>query len=198
MASDHNMGFDVSICNHTEQDDALKQKCFRVTEILSRWSGLDRIPTDIVENAAARGTRVHNACEAIMKGLGEWGIDNEIRPYVESFKQWYTPDMKILAIEQRFYCNDLHITGQVDMIVNTDHGACIVDLKTSSSPSKTWPLQGSAYKYLARKHGYDIQGIQFLHLNRYGKRPKVYEYEDQWDTFKKCLDIHNYFYRKEE
>ena len=74
----------------------------------------------------------------------------------------------------------------------------IVDLKTSAKPSKTWPLQGSAYAYLARQAGYNISGIHFLHLQRDGYKPDLYVYEDNFDLFKKCLDIYNYFREKHE
>lgn len=40
----------------------------RVTEILKPFSGLDRIPKDIVANAARRGTKVHDVCEGIIRG----------------------------------------------------------------------------------------------------------------------------------
>lgn len=43
----------------------------RVTEILSPFSGLDKVPKDILANAANRGTRVHDVCEGIVKGVGE-------------------------------------------------------------------------------------------------------------------------------
>lgn len=43
----------------------------RVTEVLSQFSGLDKVPKDILENAARRGTKVHNICEAIVTGIGD-------------------------------------------------------------------------------------------------------------------------------
>ena len=43
----------------------------RVTEILSPFSGLDRVPKAILKNAADRGTRVHKVCEGIVQGLGD-------------------------------------------------------------------------------------------------------------------------------
>lgn len=86
------------------------------------------------------------------------------------------------------------ITGQVDMIIDSEDGAIVLDLKTSARPSKTWPLQGSAYAYMARKHGYDIKGIHFLHLNRNGNAPNLYVYDDEIELFKKCLDVFKHFY----
>lgn len=43
----------------------------RVTAILSPFSGLDKVPKHIVENAGRRGTKVHDICEAIVRGLGD-------------------------------------------------------------------------------------------------------------------------------
>jgi hypothetical protein len=171
----------------------------RVTEILSPFSGLDKIDPVVLQNAANRGTRVHRACEAIIEDLGDWGVDIEIEGYIESFKKWWSTGHKVLALEKRFFCADLEITGQVDLILEKSPGeALIVDLKTSASPSKTWPLQGSAYAYMARKSGYNICGIQFIQLKKDGKKPKIYEYEDNFELFKKCLDIFNHFFRRKD
>lgn len=81
------------------------------------------------------------------------------------------------------------------MIIDTPDGAVIIDYKTSYQPSKTWPIQGSAYAYLARKAGYDITGIRFVHLSKHGLKPDLYDYEDCFELFNSCLDVYNYFYR---
>lgn len=175
-----------------------EQRYLRVTDVLSPFSGLDKIDKDVLQNAANRGTRVHKACEAIVEGLGEWDIDDEISGYVESFKKWWAKGHKVLSVEQRFFCSDLMLTGQVDLIIETPEGAVILDIKTPVKPSKTWGLQGSAYAYMARKSGYDIKGIQFLQLNKLGMDPKIHVYEDQFDLFKKCLDVFNHFYRRKD
>lgn len=167
----------------------------RVTEILSPFSGLDRVPKAILKNAADRGTRVHKVCEGIVQGLGDWDVDTEIIGYVNSFKKWYNENRKVLALERRFYCSELMITGQVDLIIEDPSGGCIIiDLKTSSKESKTWKLQGSAYAYMARKHGFDVKGIHFIHLDRYGEPPKIYIYDDEFDLFKKCFDVYKHFW----
>jgi len=88
------------------------------------------------------------------------------------------------------------ITGAVDMIIEAPEGAIILDLKTSSKPSNTWPLQGSAYAYMARQNGYDIKGIHFLHLNKFGYAPELYVYDDQFELFSKCLDVYKHFWGK--
>jgi hypothetical protein len=174
-------------------EEELKSGYTRVTDILYNFSGLSSINPDVVANAARRGSKVHDVCEGIVKGLGEWNVDDEIVGYINSFKKWWV-GQRVLAVERRFYCSELMITGKVDMIIDSPEGAIILDLKTSYKPSKTWPLQGSAYAYLARKHGFDIKGIHFLHLSRNGIKPHLYVYDDEIEMFKKCLDIYRHFF----
>lgn len=182
--------------DHENAQEEIDPKYTRVTEILYPFSGLASLDAGIVLNAAVRGTRVHNACEAIMKGIGVWNPGNDIQGYIHSFEQWWSLGQEIITIEERFFCDELLITGKVDCIVKTPQGLAILDLKTSYKPSKTWPLQGSAYAYMARKKGYDIQNIQFLHLSKNGIKPHLYEYTDHFDLFRKCLDVYNHFFRK--
>lgn len=173
-----------------------EERYLRVTEVLSPFSGLEHIDPGVLQNAADRGTRVHKACEGIIEGLGEWNVDDEIYGYVESFKKWWSQGHKVLSMERRFFCSELMITGQVDLILERPEGAIILDIKTPAKPSKTWPLQGAAYAHMARKAGYDVKGIHFLQLNKHGGEPKIHVYDDQFELFKKCLDVFNHFFRK--
>ena len=61
----------------------------RVTNVLYPFSGLDKIDSEIVAHAAQRGTKVHKICEGIIQGLGELGVEEETKGYVESFKKWW-------------------------------------------------------------------------------------------------------------
>ncbi len=170
----------------------------RVTEILGPFSGLDKIDKNVLQHAADRGSKVHKVCEGIISGLGEWETDQEITGYVESFKKWWATGQKVIAMEKRFCCSELMITGQIDLILEYPEGIIILDIKTPMKPSKTWPLQGSAYAYLARKEGFNIKGIQFLQLDKYGFYPKIHAYEEDFDLFKKCLDVFNYFFKRKD
>lgn len=169
----------------------------RVTNVLYPFSGLDKIDSEIVAYAAKRGTKVHQICEGIMQGLGELGVDDETHPYVESFKKWWTLGHEIVSMEQRFWDDDLQLTGQVDLILKTPDGLVIMDLKTSSRPSPTWEAQGSAYAYLAKRAGYDIKKIFFLHLNKYGKEPKLYEYPVDDSFFLSIFRTWQHFFQKD-
>lgn len=169
----------------------------RVTTILYPFSGLQNIDPVILQRAATRGTRVHKICEGIASGLGEHDIDDETRGYVESFKKWWELGQDVLMIEQRFWDDELHITGQVDFIIKTPQGLAIVDLKTSSKFSKTWQAQGCAYAYLAKKAKHDIKKILFIHLNKNGKAPKIYEYPVDDSFFLAVFKTYQHFFHKD-
>jgi hypothetical protein len=167
----------------------------RVTTVLYPFSGLQNIDSEIVKNAGERGTRVHDACEMIMEGVtDDFWIEDDIEGYIDSFKHWWSTKPEVLSVEQRFWDDSEHITGQVDIITNTQDGIAIVDLKTSSRPSKTWHAQGSAYAMLAKQAGYDIKKIYFVHLNKTGKPPKIHEYPVD-DLFLAVLRTYNHFYK---
>lgn len=177
-------------------DKKTRENYLRVTNVLYPFSGLEKIDPNIVAHAAERGTKVHQICEAIIDGLGEHGVDDETRGYVDSFKQWWEKGHEVLMMEERFWDDEFNITGKVDLILKTADGLAIVDLKTSSRPSKTWQAQGSAYAYLAKKAGHDIQKIFFLHLNKYGKEAKIYEYPVDDSFFLTILRVFLHFFHK--
>lgn len=178
-------------------DKRPRENYTRVTSVLYPFSGLDKLDSDVVARAAERGTKVHKICEGIISGLGELGVDDQTRPYVESFKKWWAQGHEVVMMEQRFWDDELQVTGQVDLIIKTPDGLAIVDLKTSSQPSKTWRAQGSAYAYLARKAKHDIQNVYFLHLSKYGKEPKIYEYPVDDSFFLDVYRVWLHFFQKE-
>lgn len=174
-----------------------RENYLRVTSVLYPFSGLEHIDPDVLAHAAERGTKVHKICEGIVSGLGEIGVDDETRGYVESFKKWWERGIHVIEMERRFWDDENSITGQVDLIIKTDDGLAIVDLKTSSKPSKTWPAQGSAYAWLAKNSGYPIEKVFFLHLNKTGKEPKIYEYPVDDSFFLAIFRTFKHFFLKE-
>lgn len=177
-------------------EEITRENYLRVTTILYPFSGLDKIDVDIVANAAARGTKVHDICESIAKGFGEFGVEDETWGYVQSFKKWFETNPEILLIEKRFWDDELKITGQVDFICRIDGKSVVVDLKTSSKESKTWAVQGSAYAYLAEKNNHDISKIHFIHLNKHGLLPRICEYDVDHSLFLDTFRVYNHFYRE--
>lgn len=167
----------------------------RVTDILFPFSGLKNIDPVILQNAADRGTLVHEICTGIMENLGCFheNIDEKIIGYVNSFLTWSEKDF--IKRPDRFYCDKLMLTGECDGIYKDGDDLVLFDLKTSANESKTWRLQGSAYTYLAKECGIDIKRIEFIKLSKEGKPPKIYCYEYDFEMFMKCYDVYKYFFK---
>ena len=170
----------------------------KVTQVLSPFSGLHKIDPKVVKNAGIRGKRVHLACDLLV-------VDSNYMPdpdfpedagYVESFQKWYF-DKVFIPKPPRFFCDDLMLTGECDMIYEDERGLVLVDLKTPLRESKTWLLQGSAYSYLAKREGYDIKAIEFVRLKKTGKEPQVISYQENFPLYKSCLDAYRYFFQDE-
>lgn len=172
---------------------------YRVTEILEPYTGLSDVPPDVLKNAADRGDRVHNFCELHAKGMLFQEVDDDCKGYVESFIEWFNSTVEeVISVEERFFCDDLKVTGQVDLICRIigDTRLSIVDFKTPVSISKTWALQLSCYYNLAsKKHA--IGRCFALQLPKKGGAAKVVESEDQdthFEIYKGILNAHKYFY----
>jgi hypothetical protein len=185
-----------------------------VTQVLSPFSGLSDIQADVVQNAASRGTVVHKICDAIAYNFpieDDW-INELIQGYarnvehfekekilvlsmVESFQRWIEGKTMFNKVH-RFFDDNLMLSGECDFIYKDQSGLLtLVDLKTPVNESKTWSLQGSAYSYLAKQAGHDIQCIQFVKLDRKGKLPKSFFYHEDFGQFKAALDTYKYFYK---
>lgn len=172
----------------------------RVTEVIGAFSGIDRIPKHILEKAADRGTRVHLAIEAILDGLSCSVFDEDVRPYVESWRYYerdVLADIANYTMERRLFCTDHRITGQPDLITFDGKTNRIVDWKATSKTYPHWELQAAAYKYLAQKSlNATIHEVQFVRLDACGKEPEVVVFKDldrAEELFFKALDVYRYF-----
>jgi hypothetical protein len=168
----------------------------RVTECLYPLSGLKCIPAEILNKAAIRGQKAHDACSALMMDIGLLDIDEDIQGYVKSFEQWMPKNF--LELPERFFCDVHGITGQVDGLYAEGDDLVLFDIKTPVKPSNTWMLQLSAYAYLARLAGYPITAIEVVRLNKDGKAPEVIRYKEDFDLFLDCLNVYRYFYDGKE
>jgi len=159
----------------------------RVTEVLKAFTSYDQVPRDILNRAAAKGTSVHALCAAIAKGewIPEGMIDEELRGYVRSFKKWADEYVeKFLIIEKRFSDEGLQFSGQLDFVILDKAGELyLVDLKTSSRPQKTYPVQMAAYDYLLKNNHVTVKGAVLVYLDKEGELPKIHLIEDMSEEF---------------
>lgn len=177
-------------------NEPIRDGYLRVSQILSPFSGLGNISKEVLDNAAERGTRVHAACDAIVEGSDFDDYEDTDVGYINSFKTW-AKDKSFLKKPGRLYCDQLKITGEIDLLYEGPNGIVLVDLKTPARPSKTWPMQGTAYVYLLIKGGFNISEIEFVRLKKDGKPPTSYIYEEDLEGFMECYNIyHRFFYNQ--
>ena len=172
----------------------IKEGYTRVTTILYPFSGLTKIPDAILKMAAERGSAVHECCDAIIKGFDPDELPDAWKPFIDSFLKWHEGKV-FIETPDRFYDDAYMITGECDAIYVDNGELVLVDFKTSACESKTWPRQGSAYSHMARQIGFKISRIEFVKLDKTGKAPEVFVYEEEFDRFLACLELYNEFFK---
>lgn len=152
------------------------------------------ISESTLNNAAERGTIVHNAIENYLK----YGYDDcpaEYHGYFEAFLAWrdYFPHTYI-ASECRLYNDLLRYAGTADMIIRgANLDLCIVDFKTTAELNLDLvQVQLEAYAHAYR--GEKVEWRQVVHLKPDGKYKHIYWKEDTkaYKVFTSCLAIYNY------
>lgn len=184
--------------------DQIKPGYARITEVISKFSGIEFVPQDILDAAAERGSKVHAHIEAMLQGFELDIEDQAILPYLESFKTFWNGSKQIkgdsgkVLVEQRLYCDKLIITGCIDCIIQTPERTYLFDWKTSSRESnQSWRLQAAAYGYLASTNGYkNVDDLVFVKLDKKGKNPKIFKYDTfgaDLLKFQNCLELYRFF-----
>lgn len=177
----------------------------RVTEILRYFTSYDNVPKDILKRAAERGTTVHALCAGIAKGA--WIPDGMINPehlgYVNSFKKWAeTQVLKFVVIEKRYADEEYGFTGQLDFVIlSNDNELYLVDLKTSASPQKTYPVQMAAYDRLLKNNQVTVKGAILVYLDKDGEFPEVNLIDDlteEFNVFTSALTCWKYFNKRKK
>lgn len=186
--------------------ECIKPGYARVSDIISSCNSkeFDFVSLEALVNAQVRGERVHSYCVGYARERWLPPIEEECQPYFDSFKLWYDENvMQLCYAETRLYDDLLKITGRFDLIVvlKESKQITLVDLKSSASPSKSWPIQLAAYKYLLELNNYELDDVMNLQLMKNGKIAKARPPENlnaSWDIFQCCVNAYDYFHRKKE
>lgn len=162
------------------------------------WNEAEEIKT----MAGEKGSRVHNACNALMDGIAlnldskftdNEGKESELNleewEACMSFVDWYNEVKPQILQKDITVINEEHsYMGTLDMLAIIDQQVWLIDLKTSQ---KVWPsheIQLASYFHAANiKIGEGIQAekmaILQLGYRRNKKRFKFTEVEDKFDLF---------------
>lgn len=180
-----------------------------VTTILSYMSNAEYgdVNKAVLEQAARRGSLVHEYTEDIDYGFDPDEVEYEVAPYIKAyydFRRDYKPDW--LMVEQAVYNGAFGYVGTVDRFGIIDGRKCVVDIKTVSTPSKmqkfTTSAQTIAYELAIENSteylSLDEEACRYaLYLNKDGEYNLVnlVEYDnkygfDSWGTFYACLQMY--------
>lgn len=174
----------------------IKKGYVRVTDLLKPYQDWGTIPKEVLEAKAQIGTNVHEAIENYSVGLPEPKLTVREAKYYDSYLKWaeYEEPM-YLCNEERYYDEDLKVTGQVDCIVTFPgrHTGRILDFKTSAKESPLhWPLQACWYYMLCKKNKKDVsETTHMLQLKDNGSPAKLYTYTATPELQKLCLSLYD-------
>ena len=181
----------------------------RVSEVSSAFAAYGRIPQETLDKAAARGDHVH---ELIFDYLNDVPISEDrwmfaeksVKGYFESFLKFWESfkGLEVVAQEQRFYEDNLMITGQPDVVVTLAGERIIFDWKCTTSIGRHWDIQAQGYFKLFndgydetdRRYALPADEAVFIRLDKDGKEPDLKEYRNQ-NEFKKYLDIYDKYFK---
>lgn len=204
----------------TKDLNELRATYVRVSNIIGKQSDIEKlgIPIETLIHAKERGTKIHAYCSSYLKGLWIPEIEEEYLPYFNAFTEWADANIKeTLKQNIRLYDDAKRFTGEFDVIalLKNREGPVLIDIKTSSAKSRSWPVQLAAYKSLCQINGYQVNEVMNVHLKK--KKSAVFDEnmkiispsqvevkEIEYESFEKYLKIfesallcYDYFERKE-
>ena len=158
---------------------------------------IEHIPEGVLKASQDFGNAVHKMCELYLKGtLKIATLDPILVNYLEQFMKWIDDTkFEFMGFEEKLVSKKYNFSGTPDIYGKYRKRLAIVDLKTTSTLSKTLGLQLSGYELLVKeKVGGNVQ-----YCDRYVLRlsPDKYEFKQVKGTrdmsvFLACLAISNF------
>lgn len=177
----------------------IKEGYTRVSDILKFFQDFSRIDEQVLIKKQIVGTNVHTAIKCFYNNAYYPTTEKE-EGYFQSFVKWQEKSL-VTPIEQemRLYCNELRITGEIDMLAEFDGRLAIYDWKTSATKNeKVWSLQGAFYHYLAKVNKVNVSDFMFfIHLKKDGACAHVCDFmctSELMQVCKSAVNVYRYFY----
>lgn len=128
------------------------------------------ISESTLDNAANKGTEVHNAIENWIK-FGIEDISSEFKGYLDGFLEWWKLRKPIvIGSEIRAYHKVLMYGGTLDLLCIIDGKLTLVDFKSTSVLSDMLcGVQLEGYSQALASHGIKVENKRILHLKKDGK-----------------------------
>lgn len=190
--------YDIEFFPETHQYLLDGEEVPSVTTILNYMSDVEysKVSPAVLEQAARRGSLVHEYTELIDYGCEPDEVEYEVVGYLKAYKDFlrdYKPDW--LLVEEPLYSEEYGYAGTVDRIGYIDGQLSVVDIKTLASPTKmqkfTVSAQTMAYEVA---YGEYVGKRYALYLGKDGEYNLVdlWEYDtkysyNSWEMFRICL-----------
>jgi hypothetical protein len=189
--------------NQAQKGGNVKMKEYvRVSDILAHLQDYSHIDEKVLQAKAQLGTNVHEAIGDYAKGDFPILESEKAIGYFRSYERWHTKTQPVYhRMEQRFFCDKLMITGQIDAVVSTqDRQHMLIDFKTSyKANEEIWSLQAHFYWYLCHVNSIELhKEMQWINLQRSGGHPKIYMFEFNEFQLMRCIDLANKFWEDRE
>jgi hypothetical protein len=172
----------------------------RVSDIIVPFNDFSKISKEVLEKKAALGTEVHGMIADYVEQRFCIG-SMKATEYFNSFLRWHDiVKPKFIQSEQRYWSDDLRLTGAIDAIVHIpgDKMPTLIDYKTSSLESPTtWPMQAHMYRMLLNEAGiYIADRFLFIKLSKDGLDPAVFDYRYSRTIDARCREEIRKFWEK--
>jgi len=149
-----------------------------------------------------RGSAVHAAMAAYLKGLWVAPLQPDWQLYFDSGRRWVDALVdEIILVEERLVDRTIGYSGQLDLLARLkgDTSVTLIDWKTSQSKHRWWDLQLAAYAHLVCINGYPAPNRAMpVRLKKDGKialSPPGDHLQDTrvaWNAFKGLVVGRNY------
>lgn len=174
-----------------------------VTDICSLLTAQGRAKLNpyVIDAAARRGTLVHEFTELLDYGVEPEDMEMplDIAPYILAYQRFlrdYKPQWT--AIEKQVFDEQIGLAGTLDRKGILEGYPCILDIKTSSAPTRelkiAWVTQLSGYRLLQKNAALERYILQLRGNGTYrlfNARDLEQQYRfDGLRLFRQCLEIH--------
>lgn len=151
---------------------------------------------DVLENAATKGSAVHNAIENYLK-FGIEDISEEHKPYFTAFLKFLSEKQpQILATESKVYHKFLRYSGTVDLVCIINGEVTLIDVKTTAVLMEMLTkVQLEAYAKALDSHDFKVDKKAILHLKKDGTYrlvPHDNNDTESWCVFGALLTVNSY------
>ena len=162
-----------------------------VTQIMSPLNSkiYDGISSEVMKNAANRGTNVHYACE-MFDNYNVSECKKENINYFNAYKQFKIDyNVQTIKNEIKLFHKTLLFAGAIDLISIVNGKATLIDIKTTAVlHNKLVAVQLAGYLDALRSYDLDVEQVAVLQLKNDG----TYDYkivEPDLKTFYACMRI---------